>query len=131
MRNAERILLMASILLVSLGTANASLWRHRKTEEKPAQPAATVSAMTLNAVEVDGSRVVLHTCGTPAYTSYSPSPTVFVVDLTATSKGPALAIPSALPSGIASLTAEEVTEMGSKLTRVTFRISDTQLPQVA
>ncbi|MGZ7031214.1 MAG: AMIN domain-containing protein, partial [Thermoanaerobaculia bacterium] len=131
MRNAERILLMASILLVSLGTANASLWRHRKTEEKPAQPATTVSAMTLNAVEVDGSRVVLHTCGTPAYTSYSPSPTVFVVDLTATSKGPALAIPSALPSGIASLTAEEVTEMGSKLTRVTFRISDTQLPQVA
>jgi len=131
MRNAERILLMASILMVSLGTANASLWRHRKTEEKPAQPAATVSAMTLNSVEAEGSRVVLHTSGTPAYTSYSPSPTVFVVDLTATSKGPALAIPSALPSGLVSLTAEEVTEMGSKLTRVTFRISDTQLPQVA
>ncbi|MGZ8849912.1 MAG: AMIN domain-containing protein, partial [Thermoanaerobaculia bacterium] len=130
MKNAERILLIASILVLSLGTANASLWRHRKTE-KPAQPAVASSAMTLNAVEVDGSRVVLHTSGTPAYTSYSPSPTVFVVDLTGTSKGAALALPAVLPQGVVSLTAEEVTEMGSKLTRVTFRVSDAQLPQVS
>jgi type IV pilus assembly protein PilQ len=130
MTNAERILLMASILVMSLGTANASLWRHRKTE-KPAQAAAAPSAMSLNAVEIDGSRVVLHTSGTPAYTSYSPSPTVFVVDLTGTSKAAALAIPSTLPPGVISLTAEEVTEMGSRLTRVTFRVMDTQLPQIS
>jgi type IV pilus assembly protein PilQ len=116
---------------VSLGTANASLWRHRKPE-KPAQAtAAAASAMSLTSVEVDGSRVVLHTNGTPAYTSYSPSPTVFVVDLTGTSKASALVIPSTLPAGVISLTAEEVTEMGSRLTRVTFRIIDSQLPQVS
>ena len=131
MRNAERILLMASILVLSLGTANASLWRHRKTDKPAEPPAAAASAMTLDAIEAEGSRVMLRTSGTPAYTSYSPSPTVFVVDLTGTAKGSSVAIPSTLPAGVASVTAEEVTEMGTKLTRVTFRITDTQLPQVS
>src|SRR5436305_11623414 len=112
MKKAERILLMASVLVLSLGTADASLWRHRKAEKPAEQPAVTASAMSLDAIEVDGSRVMLRTSGTPAYTSYSPSPTVFVVDLTGTVKGSAVAIPSSLPSGVASLTAEEVTEMG-------------------
>jgi len=132
MRKAERILLMASVLVLSLGTANASLWHRSKKAEAPAQPpAAAATAMSLDAIEVDGSRVMLRTSGTPAYTSYSPSPTVFVVDLTGTAKSAAVMIPQALPAGVSSLTAEEVTEMGAKLTRVTFRISDAQLPQVA
>jgi len=132
MRKAERILLMmASILVLSLGTANASLWHHQKAEQPAAKPAASASAMSLDAIEADGSRVMLRTSGTPAYTSYSPSPTVFVVDLTGTAKGSSVAIPSTLPAGVASLTAEEVTEMGAKLTRITFRISDAQLPQVS
>ena len=88
MRKAERILLMASILVLSLGTANASLWHRTKKAEAPAQQpaAAATAAMSLDAIEVDGSRVMLRTSGTPAYTSYSPSPTVFVVDLTGTAK---------------------------------------------
>jgi type IV pilus secretin PilQ/predicted competence protein len=133
MRKAERILLMASILVLSLGTANASLWHRTKKAEAPAQQpaAAAAAAMSLDAIEVDGGRVMLRTSGTPAYTSYSPSPTVFVVDLAGTAKGASVTIPQALPSGVSSLTAEEVTEMGSRLTRVTFRITDAQLPQVS
>ena len=52
MRKAERILLMASILVLSLGTANASLWHRAKKTEAPAQqPAAAAAAMSLDAIE--------------------------------------------------------------------------------
>ena len=79
MRRAKQILLMASVLMVSVGDANAS-WMHRNKAEKPkdASPAVASSSMTLESIDADATRIVLRTSGTPAYTSYSPSPAVFV-----------------------------------------------------
>src|SRR5205823_6781983 len=129
MRRAKQILLMASVLMVSVGDANAS-WMHRNKAEKPkdASPAVASSSMTLESIDADATRIVLRTSGTPAYTSYSPSPPVFVVDLTSTTKNSAVVIPASLPAGVTSITAEEATEMGTKLTRVTFHLAQSVLP---
>src|SRR5688500_3770178 len=105
MRRAKRYVVIAGILLLSVGCADAGLFGKRKSNA--AEP-ASVSAMTLQAVEVDGSRVILRTCGAPAYTSYSPTPGVFVVDLTGTSRDAALNIPAALPPAVLSIAADEV-----------------------
>jgi type IV pilus assembly protein PilQ len=113
------------------GAANASLFRHRKAEGKPAADTAAVAGATLNAIDVDGSRITLRTSATPVYTSYNAAPDVFVVDLTATSKGSAFAIPSTLPAGVSSVAAEEAVEMGTRLTRVTFRFAQPLAPQAA
>jgi type IV pilus secretin PilQ/predicted competence protein len=132
MRRANRFLLIASMLVVVASGADASLWRRHKSDaaapSAPSAPAkgapnADPAAMSLLSIDSDASRVVLHTSGTPAYTSYSPTPDVFVVDLTATSKGSELKIPAALPSGVASIAAEDAVEMGNRLTRITFRLS--------
>src|SRR5688500_7123965 len=129
MRRAKRFVVIAGILLLSVGSADAGLFGSRKAKS-PAESAA-VSAMTLHAVEVDGPRVILRTSGAPAYTSYSPTPGVFVVDLTGTSRDAAVIIPSTLPPAVTSIAAEEVVEMGSRLTRVTFRLSSPMNLEVA
>ncbi len=130
MSRAKRILLIGGVLLASVGTADARLWGARKAE-KPAATAAVPGAIVLNAVEIDGSQVVLRTTGAPAYTSYSPSPGVFVIDLTGTSRDAAAVIPATLPSAVASISADEVVEMGTRLTRVTFRFSEAITPEIA
>ncbi|MGZ5433200.1 MAG: hypothetical protein ACXWH7_09755, partial [Thermoanaerobaculia bacterium] len=130
MSRAKRILLIGGVLLASVGTADARLWGSRKAE-KPAATAAVPGAIVLNAVEVDGSQVILRTTGAPAYTSYSPSPGVFVIDLTGTSRDAAAVIPATLPSAVASISADEVVEMGTRLTRVTFRFSESITPEIA
>lgn len=129
MSRARRILLVVSVLLLGWGNAEAGLWG--KKAQKSPEPPTTESAMTLTAVEIDGSRLFLRTTGAPAYTSYSPSPGVFVLDLTGTSRDASLAIPTALPAAVASITAEEVVEMGSALTRVTLRLTGAMQPTVA
>lgn len=127
MRRAKRILLIAGVLLIG-ASAEARLWGRKA--DKPVKAEALPSAIALRTVEVEGSRVVLRTSGAPAYTSYSPSPGVFVVDLTGTSRDSSLAIPATLPPAVSSISADDVTEMGSALTRVTFRLSDSLLPEV-
>jgi len=87
--------------------------------------------MSLTAVEVDGSRVVLRTSGAPAYTSYSPSPGVFVVDLTSTNRDASVVVPATLPPAVASLSADDVVEMGSHLTRITLRLTQSLHPEVS
>jgi len=129
MRRAKRILLIAGVLVFGVGNADARIWGSRKA----AQPAAQVpapSVIALSAIEIEGSRVLLRTNGAPAYTSYSPSPGVFVVDLTDTGRDAAVTIPSVLPPAVASLAADEVVEMGNRLTRVTFRFSEQLSPEV-
>jgi type IV pilus assembly protein PilQ len=138
MKRAKRILLIASMLVLSVGGASASLWKHR-TAKKPAPqtaaPAAAVAgSMTLTSIEVSSSpasQIVLRTSGAPAFTSLSPTPMQFVVDLSGTTKAASLAIPSSLPAGVSSITADEVTEMGSRLTRVTFHLMQPAALQAA
>jgi len=130
MKRAKRILLIAGVLAVTVGTADAKIWGSRKAD-KPAENASLATPVALSAIDVEGSRVLLRTNGAPAYTSYSPSPGVFVVDLTGTSKEAGATIPQALPPAVTSIAAEEVVEMGSPLTRVTFRLSEPFNPEVA
>jgi type IV pilus secretin PilQ/predicted competence protein len=129
MTRAKRFLLIASMLLVGAGSAQAGLFGSRKAQT-PAPAAPAQSVLMLTSVEVEGSRVFLRTTGAPAYTSYSPSPGVFIIDLTSTSRDGALAIPATLPPAVLSLAAEDVVEMGSRLTRVTFRLSDSLAPEI-
>ncbi|HEX7707777.1 MAG TPA: type IV pilus secretin PilQ [Thermoanaerobaculia bacterium] len=130
MRRAKRILLVASMLLLSVSAADARTWG-RKAADKAAKPVPLTSPVALMSVEIDGSRVLLRTSGAPAYTSYSTSPGVFVVDLTGTTREPSLAIPSSLPSVLTGISAAEVVEMGNQLTRVTFRFSEAIQPEVS
>jgi type IV pilus assembly protein PilQ len=130
MRRAKRILLIAGVMLLSVSAADARLWGSKKAQ-KPAEQAAAPGAITLTSVEVEGSRVVLRTSGAPAYTSYSPSSGVFVVDLTGTSRENGLVLPSTLPPAVTSISADDVVEMGSTLTRVTFRLADSLHPEVS
>jgi type IV pilus secretin PilQ/predicted competence protein len=121
MTRAKRILLMASVLVMSLSAANASWFR--RNAEKPKAATPSVAGTSLTAVEADASRVLLRTSATPVYTSYSPAPDVFVVDLASTTKGASVAVPATLPAGITSVSAEDAVEMGTRLTRVTFRLA--------
>jgi AMIN domain len=118
----KRIVLFASLLLLTAGASSAS-WRHKAdTKADPAAPAA----MSLTAIEFESAptaRLILRTSGAPAYTSYSPAPDSFVVDLSNAGKAPALTIPTSLPAGVTSVTAEEVTEMGTRVTRVTVKLA--------
>jgi type IV pilus assembly protein PilQ len=130
MTKGKRILLVTALMLLAANGVHAGLWKSRKTQA--AADAKTAAApMALTAVELSSSRVTLRTSGTPAYTSYSPAPDVFVVDLTATSRPADLAIPAELPNGVSSITAEEAVEMGNKLTRVTFRFNAPFAPEVS
>jgi type IV pilus secretin PilQ/predicted competence protein len=130
MRRAKRILLVASMLLLSVSAADVRAWG-RKAADKAVKPVPLTSPVALMSVEIDGSRVLLRTSGAPAYTSYSTSPGVFVVDLTGTTREPSLAIPSSLPSVLTGISAAEVVEMGNQLTRVTFRFSEAIQPEVS
>ena len=129
MRRAKRILVIAGVLLLGVNAADAGLFGRKA--KQPADAAPMPSVMALTSVEIDGSRIVLRTSGAPAYTSYSPSPGVFVVDLTSTSRDAAIAIPATLPPAVISISADDVVEMGSRLTRVTFRLSQTLHPEVS
>src|SRR5260370_14358412 len=135
MRRVQRILLIASMLVLSAGAASASWWKHRDPAKTAPQPApAVASAMVLNAIEVGSSatpQIILKTSGAPAFTSLSPTPDQFVVDLSGTSKAASIAMPSSLPPSVSSITADEVTEMGSRLTRVTVHLTSQGTAQAA
>ncbi|MEK6371643.1 MAG: type IV pilus secretin PilQ [Acidobacteriota bacterium] len=125
MTRANRILLIAGLLVLSVGPTQAGLFGRRKTEAKPPVPVAA-AVMTLNAVEIDAStspRLILRTSGSPVFNSYSPQPSQFVVDLTGASKAESLTIPANLPASVASVAVDEVTEMGTRLTRVTVMLN--------
>jgi hypothetical protein len=130
MKRTKRILLVAGVLLVQASIADAGLFGRKADAPKKAADAAPVSAITLSAVDVDGSRVLLRTNGAPAFTSYSPAPGVFIVDLTDTSRENTAVVPATLPPAVLSITADEVVEMGSALTRITFRLAESLMPSV-
>src|SRR5260221_13892586 len=122
MNRAKRILMIAGVAVLSVNGASAGWFRHKPGEKAPQAAAAPDAGVMLNAIEgvsTPSGHLLLRTTGTPVYTSYSPAPARFVVDLTSKSKSPSLAIPSPLPAPISSLSVEDVTEMGSRLPRVT------------
>ena len=132
MNRAKRILMIAGVAVLSVNGASAGWFRHKPAETVPEAAAAPQAGMMLNAIEVVSTPSVhlfLRTTGTPVYTSYSPAPARFVVDLTSTSKSPSLAIPSPLPAPISSVSVEDVTEMGTRLTRVTVMLTQPSTPQ--
>jgi type IV pilus assembly protein PilQ len=127
------MLLIAGMLVVSASGAHASLFGRHKTKAQP--PAAKPAAMmSLDAIEVDSSaspRLILRTSGSPVYTSYSKTADTFIVDLTGAAKAATLAIPATLPPTVNSISADEVTEMGSRFTRVTLKLGQPVTPQAA
>src|SRR5688572_17918729 len=130
MTKGKRILLMTAVMLLAANGVHAGLWKSRKTQAA-AEAKAAAAPMALTAVELSSSRVTLRTSGTPAYTSYSPAADVFVIDLTATDRPADLVIPTELPTGVGSISAEQVVEMGNRLTRVTFRFTAPFAPEVS
>lgn len=130
MRRAKRNLLIAGMLLVSVGGAQASLFGRHKAKA-PAPAASQPAAMSLTAIEAESSpsaRLILRTSGSPVYTSYNKVADTFVLDLTGTAKAAGLAVPASLPSILSSVSADEVTEMGARFTRVTLHLSQPVTP---
>lgn len=127
---AKLILLITGMLVAGVTSAHASLWKRGVAAKTPASQASSASdspaGMSLTAVDVETSpspRLVLRTTASPVYTSYSPIPDLFVIDLTGASKAASLAIPSILPASIGSISVDDVTEMGSRLTRVSIHLT--------
>jgi len=125
---AKLILLITGMLVAGVTSAHAAFWK-RGAAKAPAQSAAsaaTPAGMALTAVEVETTpspRLILRTTASPVYTSYSPMPDLFVIDLTGTAKASSLVIPSALPPSVGSISVDEVTEMGARLTRINVRLT--------
>src|SRR5258708_22957771 len=131
MNRARRILVIAGGVVRSVNGASASWFRHNQAEKVPSTATAPEAGMMLNAIEVESTpsvRLLLRTTGTPVYTSYSPAPARFVVDLTSTTKSPSLTLPSPFPAPISSMSVEDVTEMGTRLTPVTVILTHPSPP---
>src|SRR4051794_28470445 len=125
---ARLILLITGVLVASVTSAQAAFWKRGAASKAPAPAAAASSVaagMTLTAIEAETSpaRIILRTTASPVYTSYSPMPDLFVIDLTGASKAASLVIPSTVPPSVGSVTVDEVTEMGSRLTRVSVHLN--------
>ncbi len=127
MTRAKLILLISGMLVASVASAHASMWKRGGAAKAPTPVASAAPAgMSLTAVDVETTpspRLILRTTASPVYTSYSPMPDLFVIDLTGASKGSSVVIPSALPASVGSVTVEDVTEMGSQLTRVSVHLA--------
>src|SRR5512140_1470162 len=127
------LLLVGGLIIFGLHCAS--------TDRSPAQPNASATAKTeassgpsLTAIRLEAAptaHLLLQTSGSPAYTSYSPQPNVFVVDLPRTVKAADLVTPASLPDFIASISADEAVELGSPLTRVTIRLNGTVSPRTS
>jgi type IV pilus assembly protein PilQ len=127
---AKLILLLTGMLLAGVTSAQAAFWKRGGAAAKAPAPAAAQSSalagMSLTAVDVETSpspRLILRTTASPVYTSYSPMPDLFVIDLTGASKASSLVVPSAVPPSVGSVSVDEVTEMGSRLTRVSVHLN--------
>jgi type IV pilus assembly protein PilQ len=126
---AKLILMLTGMLVAGVTSAQAAFWKRGAAAAKAPAPAAATSTaaagMSLTAIDVETSpaRIILRTTASPVYTSYSPIPDLFVIDLTGASKAASVAIPSAMPPSVGSVSVDEVTEMGSRLTRVTIHLN--------
>lgn len=129
MTRARLILLITGMLVAGVNSAHASFWKRGGAAKasSPSPSSSVASAgMSLTSVDVESTpspRLILRTTASPVYNSYSPMPDVYVIDLTGASKASSLVIPTALPPAVTSVSVDEVTEMGSLLTRVKLHLS--------
>ena len=133
MKTKLHLLLVVGVIAVGLRCASSAAPKQAGSEgtTPSAVPAGANGEATLTGLEFEATptpRLVLHTTGKPAYTSYSPHPDVFVIDLPKTSKTDQLALASTFPAPIVSVAADEAVELGSPLTRVTIRFSRATSP---
>jgi type IV pilus secretin PilQ/predicted competence protein len=125
---AKLILLLMGTLVAGVTSAQGAFWK-RGGAAKPqtaAAAASSASGMSLTAIDVETSpspRMILRTTASPVYTSYSPMPDLFVIDLTGVSKAASLVIPTALAPSVGSISVDELSEMGSRLTRVSVKLN--------
>ncbi|MDX1582810.1 MAG: type IV pilus secretin PilQ [Thermoanaerobaculia bacterium] len=126
-RKVQYILLGAFVLLgMACSTANtvAPAQNVAVSAEEGEAASFGTTLTTIRSEVAPEPKLVLETSEPPAYTSYRPQPDVFVVDLPRVVKAPDLAIPTELPEFIASVSAEEVIELGAPLTRVSLRFAE-------
>lgn len=126
MRKVQYILVGALVLLGMACSTGSAVSPARTAPEQAGKLEARPAATTLTNIRselVPDAKLILETSEPPAYTSYRPQSDIFVVDLPRVVKAADLAIPSNLPSFIASISAEEVLELGAPLTRVTIRFA--------
>lgn len=133
MKTKLHLLLVVGVIAVGLRCASSAAPKQARNEgtTPAAVPAGANGEARLTGLEFDTAptpRLVLHTTGKPAYTSYSPHPDVFVIDLPKTSKSEQLSLASTFPAPIVSVAADEAVELGSPLTRVTIRFSRATSP---
>jgi type IV pilus assembly protein PilQ len=121
-------LMVAGLLTVSLvGCASSAPQSGPPTAPAQAEVSRRGDAMSVKSVRVENqpeARVIVETDGRPAYTGYHPQPDVYVVDLLKTVKQPGLVLPTNLPAYVASISADEVLELGKPMTRVTVRFRE-------
>lgn len=117
----------ATCLVVMIGCAASSSTAPATAAKANQRSAATPAAPSVVSMRAELSpepRVVVNTSGRPAHASYSPQPDVFVLDFPRATKTAELTIPSNLPPFVASVSADEAIELGTPLTRVTFRFTE-------
>lgn len=85
--------------------------------------------LMLEKIEADSNTLILQTNVSPAFSSYSPQPGVYVVDLPQAGKRTDVSVPSKLPDAVLSVSADEAMELGATLTRVTIRLRPDVTPE--
>lgn len=85
--------------------------------------------LMLEKIEADSTTLILQTNVSPAFSSYSPQPGVYVVDLPQAGKSAEVAVPARLPDAVLSVSADEAMELGASLTRVTIRLRPDVRPE--
>ncbi|HUF18093.1 MAG TPA: AMIN domain-containing protein, partial [Thermoanaerobaculia bacterium] len=124
MMKTLRLLVMGSVLVLAVACASGNPSEVQAGSAVPSAENGGRSTLdALRAETLPAPRLVLQTTGAPAYTSYSPQPDVFVLDLPRTTKAYGLVLPTNLPSYVASVAADEAIELGRPLTRVTVRFT--------
>jgi len=123
------LVLMTAVLAVSCASSSPEGSARIASAATVEQQNDAATLMEIRTEQEPAPRIVIRMSAKPVYTSYSPQPDVFVVDLPRSSKGSALTIPADLPAPVASISADEVVELGNAMTRVTVRFSKPWTPE--
>lgn len=125
--NVNKPHLLALGALVAIGLvmppmmAAKSLRARQGASREVAKGATSLDSVTMELSPAP--RILLKTSGAPSFSSYSPQPDIYVIDLPGAVRADSLTFPTHYPSFINSVTAENATELGTGLTRITVRFA--------